>query len=125
MGYEPCNMDPDVWLKDCGENYEHIAVYADDLLIASKDPQCVVDILTNTHHFKLKDTGPMSYHLGCDFGRDIDGTLLFTPMECIGKMEECHYIMFISKPKQLYMLSLVKVDHPELDASKHLDQDRI
>ena len=60
-------MDPDIWLRDCKEHYECIAVHVDYLLIASKDPQGVVDTLTNNHHSKLKGTGPMSYHLGCDF----------------------------------------------------------
>ena len=87
MGYVPCKMEPDIWLKDCGTHYEYIAVYVDDLLIASKEPQSVIDTLINNHHFKLKGTGPMSYHLGCDFGRDEDGTLHFAPRKYIEKME--------------------------------------
>ena len=31
MGHVPCKMEPDVWLKGCGEYYECIAVHADDL----------------------------------------------------------------------------------------------
>ena len=42
-------MEPDAWLKDCGEYYEHIAVHVDDLLTASKDPQSVIDTLINDH----------------------------------------------------------------------------
>ena len=38
LKYAPCKMEPDIWLQDCGNCCEHIAVYADDLLIASKDP---------------------------------------------------------------------------------------
>ena len=67
MGYEPCKMESDVWLRYCGEHYECIAVYVDDLLIASKNPHGVLDDLTKYHHFKLKGTGLMFYHLGCDF----------------------------------------------------------
>ena len=125
MGHVPCKMEPDIWLKDCGTHYEHIAVYVDDLLIASKDPQSVIDTLINNHHFKLKGTGPMSCHLGCDFGRDEDGTLHFAPRKYIEKMEECYLSMFGSKPKQIYMSPLEKGDHPELDISKYLDQDGI
>ena len=80
MGFEPCKMEPDIWMRPCGEDYyEHIAVYVDDLLIASKDPKAIIDVLTNKHSFKLKVTGPISYHLGCDFGSDDDGTLHFEP----------------------------------------------
>ena len=70
MGFEPCKMEPDIWLKHCGEYHEHIDVCVDDLLIASKDTQGVVDSLTNKHDLKIKGKGPMSYHLGRDFGRD-------------------------------------------------------
>ena len=37
MSYEPCKIKPNVWLRDCKEHYEHVAVHADDLLKASKD----------------------------------------------------------------------------------------
>ena len=82
------NLDPQMWLKDCGENYECIAVCANDLLIASKDPQNTVDPLENKHHFKIKGTGPMSYHLGCDFVLDEDGTLNFEHRKHVENMEE-------------------------------------
>ena len=73
-------MEPDIWMCLCREDhYEHIAVYVDDLIIASKDPKATIDVLTNKHSFKLKGTRPISYHLGCDFGRDDDGTLCFSP----------------------------------------------
>ena len=61
----------------------------DDLLIASKDPQRIVDALMNKHNFNLKDTGPTYYHIGCDFGRDEDGVLHFSPRKYIEKIEEC------------------------------------
>ena len=50
-----------------GEYYEYIAVYVDDLLIASKEPQGIIDELENTHNFKLKGTGPIAFHLGCNY----------------------------------------------------------
>ena len=54
-------------LKDCEENYEHIAAHVDGLLIDAKHPQKVVDALVNKHHIQLKGTGPVSYRLGYDF----------------------------------------------------------
>ena len=80
MEFELCKIDPDTWLRHHGKHhYEHIAVYVKDLFVASKDPKGVTDVLTKKHSFKLKGTGPISYHLGCDFGRDDDGTLHFAP----------------------------------------------
>ena len=59
----------------------------DDLLTASKDPKSIMSTLSTKHDFKLKGTGPISYHLGCEFGRDEDGTLHFAPRKHTEKME--------------------------------------
>ena len=59
MGHKPWKMEPDMWLRDCGEYCEHIAFWADDLIMNSKDPQRIVDTLMSKHHFKFKGTGPM------------------------------------------------------------------
>ena len=56
-----------------------IGTYVDDLAIASKDPKSIVDTLTDKYRFKLKGTGPILYHLGCDFTRDEDGVLGIQP----------------------------------------------
>ena len=75
MGFELLKIEPDIWLRyDREDHYECIYVYTDDLLIASKNPKSAKDIVTNKHYFKLKGTVPISYHLGCDFDRDDDGT---------------------------------------------------
>ena len=113
----------DMWLRDDGEHYEHIAFCVDDLLIASKDLQKIVETLVSKYHFKLKGTGPMSYHLGYDFGWDEDGQLHFTPSKHIGNMKECYHSMFGLKPKQIWILPLEKGGHPGMDASNYMDQD--
>ena len=76
-------------------------------------------------NFKLKGTGPISYHLGCNFDRDENGILCFAPRECIEKMEDSYLHMFGEKPKQICASPLEKGDHPELDTAEHLDQDDI
>ena len=94
-GFFPCKMEPGIWMKKVEDNspphYEHIAVYVDDLLIASKTPQAIVDLLTNDYKFKLKGTGPIKYHLGCDFARDELSTLCFAPRKHIEKMSEAYF----------------------------------
>ena len=47
------------------------------LLIASKAPKGIVKSLQDKHNFKLKGTGPISYHLDCNFFRDKEGVLCF------------------------------------------------
>ena len=71
MGFFPSKAEDDIWMRDCGDHYEYIAVYVDDLMIASKDPKQIISALTSKpNNFKLKGTGPLTFHLGCDFVRD-------------------------------------------------------
>ena len=125
MGFFPCKMEPDIWMRDCSNFYEYIAVYVDDLLIASKDPKSIVKNLEDTHKFKLKGTGAIRYHLGCDFFRDKEGVLCFAPKKYIEKMISSFETMFGHKPSNKIHSPLEKGDHPELDTSEFLDQDGI
>jgi hypothetical protein len=68
MGFLPSKMDPDIWLRAKIDHYEYIAVYVDDLMIASREPQAIIDSLESApNNYKLKGTGPLQFHLGCDF----------------------------------------------------------
>ena len=63
----PSKADEDIWMRDCGDHCECIAACEDDLMIASKDPQAIIDYLTSEEiNFKLKSTGNVKFHLGCD-----------------------------------------------------------
>ena len=50
----------------------YICVYVDDLAFVMKNPQEFVDILEKKCGFKLKGTGPVAFHLGCNFFRNSD-----------------------------------------------------
>ena len=106
-------------------HYEHIAVYVDDLLIASKTPQAIVNLLTDNHKFRLKGTGPIKYHLGCDFTQDELSTLCFAPRKCIEKMSKACFSYFRSKHSTACTSPLEHEYHPELDATPLRDQDGI
>ena len=67
--FSPCKAEPDIWMRKNGEIYEYIAVYIDDLAITAKDPKGLCELLINKYKYKLKGTGPISFHLGCDFQR--------------------------------------------------------
>jgi hypothetical protein len=125
MGFFNSKADDDIWMRAKDDHYEYIAVYVDDLAIASKDPKAITDELENIHKFKLKGTGPISFHLGCDFFREEDGTLGFAPRKYIEKMVMEYTRLFGSKPKHNVMSPLEKGDHPELDESELLDVDDI
>jgi hypothetical protein len=55
-----------------------------------KDPKELIDILEKHHKFKLKGTGPISFHLGMDFTRDKDNTLCILTTEYIDKPVKNH-----------------------------------
>ena len=107
-------------MREAGDHCEHIAVYADDLLIVSRDPQAIIDNLTKVHKFKLKGTGPISFHLGCDYFRDKDGVLCYAPRKYIEKCIDNYKRLFGTNPKQASS-PLEKADHPELDSTELLD----
>ena len=125
MGFFPSRADEDIWMRNMGDHYEYIAVYVDDLAIASKNPQAIVDALIGEHKFKLKGTGPITYHLGCDYFRDSTGTLCTAPRQYVDKMIGAYERMFGSKPRMTYASPIEKGDHPELDTSELLDMDGI
>ena len=120
----PSRTEDDIWMRDKGEQYEYIARYVDDLAIASKNPQEIVDELQGKHKLKLKGTGPITYHLGCDFFRDKEGVLSMCPKRYIDKIVVNYEQMFGCKPK-VYSSPLEKNDHPELGTSGELDVEGI
>jgi len=124
MGFFPCKADPDVWLRDCGDHYEYVMVYVDDIMYIGKNPKTFFDNLTDDHGFKLKGIGPPTYHLGGDFFRDPDGTLAWGAASYVKKMLINYETMFGEKPKE-YSHPMPEGDHPELDTSPELDEDGI
>jgi hypothetical protein len=75
-------------------NYKYIAVYVDNLAIASKDPAGVIRALTEDYKFKLKDTGDIDFHLGCNFFCEEEGVSCFTPCKYINKLVASYERMF-------------------------------
>jgi hypothetical protein len=120
MGFFPSRAEPDIWMRPTDDSYEYIAVYVDDLAIAAKDPKSIVDALVDKYKFKLKGTGEITFHLGCDFFRDKDGVLCMAPRKYIDKMIDGYKHMFGESPKQNMLSPLEKGDHPELDDSELL-----
>ena len=120
MGYFPSRGENDIWMKDKGYHYEYVAVYVDDLLIVSRDHQSVIDQLEQKFKFKLKGTGSIEFHLGCDYWRDEAGVLCYAPRKYIEKCLDNYRRIFGSYPKQA-QYPLVKGDHPEIDSSELLN----
>jgi len=99
MGFFTSHCEKDIWLRDMGDHYEYIAVYVDDLMIVGKDPDSIIKILMEKYQFKLKGTGPIEFHLGCDFFRDEEGVLCYAPKKYIKKILENYRRIFGTWPK--------------------------
>jgi len=122
MGFFVSKAEKDIWMRDKGDHYEYIAVYVDDLLIASKDPDSIIKLLTEKHQFKLKGTGPTEFHLGCDFFCDEEGVLCYGPKKYIEKILDNYRRIYGTWPKPATS-PLVTGDHPELDTLELLNED--
>jgi hypothetical protein len=60
MGYKPSRANADLYMKDCGDHYEYLATYVDDILSFSRDPMKVIEELKKD--YILKGVGePMFY----------------------------------------------------------------
>jgi hypothetical protein len=90
-----------------------------------KRPEEFLDILETKYKFKLKGSGPISFHLGCDFERDKDGTLGMVPRQYIERISSQYERLFGMKPKTNVTSPLEKGDHPELDDTPLLDEEGI
>lgn len=49
MGFTQTKTQDDIWIRDKGDHYKYIARYVDNLAIAYKDPQAIINELTNLH----------------------------------------------------------------------------
>jgi hypothetical protein len=122
-GFTSCKLEPEIWMRSSTDatKYEYVAVYVDDLAMAMDDPETFLNILINKYGFKLKGSGEINFHLGCDFFRDEDGTLCMKPEKYISKMVQGYEQMFGCTPKRNVYSPLEKGDHPELDTSDLCD----
>jgi len=122
MGFFPSKAKKDIWMRDKGDHYENIAVYVDDLMIASRIPEVIVKALIDEHNFKLKGIGPTEFHLGCDFYRDKQGVLCYAPKKYIEKILDNYRRIYGTWPKVAHS-PLINGDHRELETSDLLGED--
>ena len=124
MGFIPCKAEPDIWMRDMGDHYEYIAVYTDDLTIASRDPEAITNALIHDHKFKLKGTGALNFLLGSDYTRDDDGTLCMSAKKYTTKMKDTYVRLFGKNPTEAQS-PLEPNCNPELDTTDLLEGDEI
>ena len=54
LSFKPSKADPCVWLREVKDIYEYIVTYVDDLLIASEEPQKIIQDLKEKFKLKIK-----------------------------------------------------------------------
>jgi hypothetical protein len=90
-----------------------------------KDPNKCTDILEKQHKFKLKGTGPITFHLGMDLTSDDDNTLCISLTRYIENLVKNYKTSFGMKPNTGFTSPLENGDHPELDTSELFTTEQI
>ena len=126
LNFKPCKADPCVWLREMKDKYKFIAIYVDDLLIASEEPQQkIIQDLKDKFKLKIKGDGPFEYHLGCDYKLDKDGTLVALPTRYINKILESYKKMFPNEDFINAKSALEKNELPEQDSSELCNEEHL
>ena len=100
MGFMSSKADPCVWMRENKDLkcYEYKATHVDDLCIAAQDPGQIIQIFKEDYKLKVKGDGPLSHHLGADYTRDKDKTLVCQSKKYIDRLLESYQSMFKHNP---------------------------
>jgi hypothetical protein len=125
LGFNASKAEPEIFMRKNGDIWEYVATYVDDLCLVMKEPKQFLETLKATpYSFKLKGSGPLEFHLGCGFRRDVDNHLVMDPIKYIEKMMDGYKQFFNKLPTKSKCMSPVENDyHPELDTSEFLDDE--
>jgi len=73
MGFKPTQFDADIWIRPNGkESYDYIGAHTDDLMCVSYQLQEIMDTIKKA--YTIKEIKPISFHLGCNYRAEEDGT---------------------------------------------------
>ena len=103
---------PCVWMRENKELkcYEYIDTYDDDLCIAAQDPGQIIQILKGDYKLNVKRDEPLNHHLGADYTRDKDKTLVCQPKKYIDRLLESDQSMFKQDPPKNMRILMAKND---------------
>ena len=66
MDFKQCKADYDLWIRDCKDHYEYIAVMVDDILVFSKEPESIIKYIKDIYGYELNGVGSPEYYSGAD-----------------------------------------------------------
>ena len=126
MGFFQSQVDPAIWMKDCGDHYEYLCTWVDDLIFASKDPMWLMEKLKTKYGYTLKGVGAPEYYLGADIKR-VDKDVIDKGVLTMGSttyvkrcLENYERLMGLKPPKKVSAPMDPKY-YPELDTTDELD----
>ena len=127
MGFTPSKAEPCVWVKENQKLmcYEYLATYVDELCVAAQNPGKIIQTLKEDFKLKVKGDGPSSHHLGADYTRDKDKTIVCQPKKYIDRLVDSYHSMFKQALPKNKRTPLDKNDHPELDDTELLTGESI
>jgi hypothetical protein len=120
MGYKPSRADANLYMKDCGDHYEYLATYVDDILSFSRDPMKVIEELKKD--YILKGVGEPMFYLGGDV-KQLGQAWKREGIECA--LSASTYIknsiekvkIMVGKTLRQHKSPMEEAYHPELDDS--------
>ena len=128
MGFRASYADTELWMRQQNDGYEYVAVYVDDLIIASKSPMAIIKELEKIGKYEFKGVGEPEYYLGGDVSRKKKKNGSVSTI-----LSAKRYILNVcDKIERLFELKLRNYHspleggyHPELDESEFLTRDDI
>ena len=100
MGFTPSKAEPCIWMRENQKLkcYEYAATYADDLCIAGQVAGKIIQTHKEDYKLKVKGDGLLSHHLGADYTRDKDKTLVCRHKKYIDRLVDSYHSMFKHDP---------------------------
>ena len=126
MDFFQSKFDPAIWMRDCGDHYEYLCTWVDDLIFASRNPMWLMKQLENKYGYKLKGVGAPEYYLGADIKRvDKDehdkGLLTMGSTTYVKRCLDNYEKLLGLKPPKKISTPLDPKYAPELDTTDPLD----
>lgn len=123
LEFTPTSHDADLWIRSAGKGkgYDYIGTHTDDLMVVAKDAHSIMKQLQQ--RYTIKKVEEPSFHLGCDYKRDVNGDwFIGTTTYCRESVEKVEAILGLKdglqgSPKTPMQENL----KPEMDESQLLD----
>lgn len=113
VGFEAMPQDPCLFVARKGHRMMLIAIYVDDIILATDDSLWLQDVKKElSSAFEMKDMGVLSYCLGIEFTRDEDGRVYLNQSLYLEKVLK-RFGMSECKPIQTPMDVNVKLQKPD------------